>query len=177
MKKLIGTATYIGNVRGINTTLGNTPHTLFEDHPNGIPYVESGTGENINVYGSDWVIATNSLDIKKTILKGISDMISSSVEISPLMSKIERKDIQIKFNRVISILDDLKDDLITSSKQNWDIVGVAYYCGHDVKLIEEFSLSRPQTLYNTEGFYIRGRDGRQVLIGNKDWEMVLTPES
>jgi hypothetical protein len=64
-----------------------------------------------------------------------------------------------------------------TKKQHWDIVGTAYYSGHDVKLLEEFPLSMPQTLYNTEGFYVRGKDGRQVMM-DSNWEMVLdTPDS
>jgi hypothetical protein len=52
-----------------------------------------------------------------------------------------------------------------------DKVGQARYKGNDKELLQEFGREL-HDLYNTEGFYVRDSDGKQVLTNGK-WELIL----
>ena len=52
-----------------------------------------------------------------------------------------------------------------------DIVGKAKYIGGNSKMRRLFSEFTP--LYNTEGFYVRTKEGEQVIISGNQWEISL----
>lgn len=51
-------------------------------------------------------------------------------------------------------------------------IGVASYKGNSKKLIAEFGLGVEHPMYNCEGFYVRSKDGKQVVINNRNWNMI-----
>ena len=53
-----------------------------------------------------------------------------------------------------------------------DVVGITRYDGNNPDIINEFGKIW-HVLYNTEGFYIKDRLGKQVLLSDNHWVMIF----